>query len=150
MLLCTLWSTLDQCQWSNSSKSTPPSLVRESVSWRISTTLGWMTVSTPCSIPKDGSPYHSERYSNTLEDLTQQGIMTRVEKPIPQISSMVVVPKKNGTLHICLDPQDLKHAIQREHYPLTTNDRRCGYTTTWSQSIHSARCEKGVLACRAG
>jgi hypothetical protein len=33
---------------------------------------------------------------------------------------MVVVPKKNGTLRICLDPQDLNKAIQREHYPLPT------------------------------
>ena len=33
---------------------------------------------------------------------------------------MVVVPKKNGTLRICLDPKDLNCAIQREHYPLPT------------------------------
>ena len=33
---------------------------------------------------------------------------------------MVVVPKKNGTLHICLYPQDLNHAIWHEHYPLPT------------------------------
>ena len=33
---------------------------------------------------------------------------------------MVVVPKKNGALHICLDPKDLNKAIQHEHYPLPT------------------------------
>ena len=33
---------------------------------------------------------------------------------------MVVVPKKNGTLRICLDPKDLNKAILREHYPLPT------------------------------
>ena len=31
---------------------------------------------------------------------------------------MVAVTKKNGTLHICLDPKDLNHAIRHEHYPL--------------------------------
>ena len=33
---------------------------------------------------------------------------------------MVVVPKKDGTLRICLDPKDLNKAILREHYPLPT------------------------------
>ena len=33
---------------------------------------------------------------------------------------MVVVPKKNGALRICLDPKDLNKAIHREHYPLPT------------------------------
>jgi len=33
---------------------------------------------------------------------------------------MVVVPKKNGSLRICLDPKDLNKAIQRQHYPLPT------------------------------
>ena len=56
----------------------------------------------------------------TLIDLTRQGIITPVQEPTPWISSMVAVPKKNGTLRICLDPQDLNKAIQREHYPLPT------------------------------
>ena len=33
---------------------------------------------------------------------------------------MVVVPKKDGKLRICLDPRDLNKAIRREHYPLPT------------------------------
>ena len=32
---------------------------------------------------------------------------------------MVTVPKKDGKLHICLDPKDLNRAIQREHYALS-------------------------------
>lgn len=56
----------------------------------------------------------------TLDDMVQQGIITPVTKPTPWISSIVVVPKKNGTLRICLDPKDLNKAILREHYPLPT------------------------------
>ena len=56
----------------------------------------------------------------TLEDLVKQEILAPVTEPTPWISSMVVVPKKNGTLRICLDPQDLNKAILREHYPLPT------------------------------
>ena len=33
---------------------------------------------------------------------------------------MVVVPKKDGKLRVCLDPKDLNQAIQRKHYPLPT------------------------------
>ena len=61
-----------------------------------------------------------DQLKETLEGLVQQDIIAPVTKPTPWISSMVVVPKKNGTLRICLDPKDLNKAIQREHYPLPT------------------------------
>ena len=55
-----------------------------------------------------------------LHVMAKQDIIAPVTKPTPWISSMVVVPKKNGALRICLDPKDLNKAIQREHYPLPT------------------------------
>ena len=60
-----------------------------------------------------------ERLRETLE----------VTTPTPWISSMVVVPKKNGKLRICLGPMDLNCALQRENYPMPTieevDSRRC-------------------------
>ena len=35
---------------------------------------------------------------------------------------MVVEPKKNGKLCICLDPMDLNRALQRENYPMPTTE----------------------------
>ena len=61
-----------------------------------------------------------DRLKETLDDLVLQGIIAPVTTPTRWISSMVVVPKKNGTLRICLDPKDLNKAIQREHYPMPT------------------------------
>ena len=52
--------------------------------------------------------------------MVQQGIIVLVTTPTAWIRSMVVVPKKNGKLCICLDPKDLKKAILWEHYPLLT------------------------------
>ena len=52
--------------------------------------------------------------------MEKQGIIASVTTPTAWVSSMVVVPKKNGKLRICLDPKDLNQAIQREHYPLPT------------------------------
>ena len=61
-----------------------------------------------------------ERLRETLEDLERREIVARVTTPTSWISSMVVVPKPNGTLRICLDPKDLNRALQRENYPLPT------------------------------
>ena len=57
-----------------------------------------------------------ERLRETLDDFGR----FRVTTPTSWISSMVVVPKPNGTLRICLDPKDLNRALQRENYPLPT------------------------------
>ena len=36
------------------------------------------------------------------------------------LDQLTGLPKKNGRLRLCLNPQDLNKAIQREHYPLPT------------------------------
>ena len=62
-----------------------------------------------------------QRLRETLDDLEKREIITRVTTPTPWISSVVVVPKKNGKLRICLDPMDLNNsALQRENYPMPT------------------------------
>ena len=61
-----------------------------------------------------------EPLKRTLDILVEQDILAPVTKPKAWISSIVVVPKSNGLLHICLDPKDLNKAILREHYPLPT------------------------------
>ena len=55
-----------------------------------------------------------------LERLTERDIIAPVTAPTPWVSSLVVVPKKDGKLRLCLDPKDLNQVIQREHYPLPT------------------------------
>ena len=60
------------------------------------------------------------RLKETLDDLVCQEILAPVEQPTSWISSMVVVPQKDGTLRICLNPKDLNKAILREHYLLPT------------------------------
>ncbi len=64
-----------------------------------------------------------EQLRSTLEELVLQDIIAPVTQPTPWISSMVAVPKKNGRLRLCLDPQDINKTIQREHYPLPTIEK---------------------------
>ena len=54
-----------------------------------------------------------------LRELTEQGILEKVTVPTPWISNMVVVQKPNK-LRVCLDPNKLNTAIQRNHYPTPT------------------------------
>jgi len=61
-----------------------------------------------------------DQLKDTLDDLVKQQIIASVTGPTAWINSVVVVPKKNGTLRICLDPKDLNCHIQREHYQLPT------------------------------
>ena len=61
-----------------------------------------------------------DRLKETLDSLVTQSVIMLVTQPTPCINSIVVVPKKDGSLRICLDPKDLNHAIQREHYQLPT------------------------------
>ena len=67
----------------------------------------------PCRVPVA----IREHLRETLEDLEKREIIACMTMPTPWISSMVVVPKKNGKLCICLDPMDLNRALQRENYP---------------------------------
>ena len=60
------------------------------------------------------------RLHEELVHLQEQGIICAVTEPTEWVSSMVVVPKKNGKLRVCLDPKDLNRAVMREHYPLPT------------------------------
>ena len=61
-----------------------------------------------------------EQLKSELQRLTERDILAPVTAPTPWVSSLVVVPEKDGRLRLCLDPKDLNQAIQREHYPLPT------------------------------
>lgn len=61
-----------------------------------------------------------EQLKSTLGQLAKQNIVAPVTTPTPWISSLVIVPKKDGTLRLCIDPKDLNKAIMRENYPLPT------------------------------
>lgn len=79
----------------------------------------------PQSVPVQHAPRKvpvalRDRLKETLDQLSEQGIVAPVTEPTSWVSSMVVVPKSDGKLRICLDPKDLNQAIQREHYPLPT------------------------------
>lgn len=61
-----------------------------------------------------------ERVKEELDHMEKLGVIRKAEQPTEWMSSLVVVEKPNGKVRLCLDPQDLNNAIQREHYPMQT------------------------------
>lgn len=57
-----------------------------------------------------------------LDRMEDMGVVTKIDEPTPWVNSLVVVPKKNGDIRICMDPRDLNRAIQRQHYKLPTRE----------------------------
>ena len=50
------------------------------------------------------------------------GVISRVDQPTPWCAGMVVVPKKNGDIRICVDLKPLNSNVLREVHPLPTVD----------------------------
>ena len=50
------------------------------------------------------------------------GVLIAVEEPSVWVNQVAVVKKSDGSLRICMDPQPLNDALQREHYRLPTLD----------------------------
>ena len=57
-----------------------------------------------------------------LDKLEEQGVITKVNTPTDWVNSLVIVPKKNGNIRMCIDPRDLNRAIKRQHYKLPTRE----------------------------
>ena len=55
-----------------------------------------------------------------LKRCEKMGVITKVTEPTEWVNSIVLVPKSNGRLRICMDPKDLNKVIMRQHYPLPT------------------------------
>ena len=46
-----------------------------------------------------------------LISLEEQGIIEKVEGPTPWVSSLVIIPKKNGEVRLCIDMRRANKAI---------------------------------------
>ena len=56
----------------------------------------------------------------TLERLTRDGMVADVDCPTESVSNLVVVEKKDKSLHLCLDPKPLNAVIMRQRYVIPT------------------------------
>ena len=57
-----------------------------------------------------------------LEQMEALGVITRVEQPTDWCAGIVVVPKPNGSLRICVDLTKLNENVRRERHILPSVD----------------------------
>ena len=80
------------------------------------------TIRTDPSVPPVQHPRwkvpieYRDQIEKALDDMVLKGVITPVTKPTTWVSSLTYPHKPDGTLHICLDPEDLNKAIVQEHY----------------------------------
>ena len=72
----------------------------------------------------------------TLAQMEEQGVISKVQQPTPWCAGKVVVKKKNGRVHVCVDLKPLNHCVLREHHTLPKIDEtltQLSVATTFSK-----------------
>jgi len=88
------------------------------------------------------------RYEKLLR-IEKFEVIEQVERPTEWYSPCAVVPKKDGTIRVCVDFTQLNKAVKREYHPIPTSDEtlselrnarifskldaNCGY---WQMKLH--------------
>ena len=62
------------------------------------------------------------RVEDELKRMEDQGVISKVTQPTDWCSGMVVVPKPNGKVRICVDLTQLNKAVRREVHPMKSVD----------------------------
>ena len=77
----------------------------------------------PVAQPARRIPFHlRQKVSDALRKLEDQGIIEKVTGSTPFVSPLVVIPKKDGDIRLCVDMRMANKAIQRERHPTPTID----------------------------
>ena len=63
-----------------------------------------------------------DKLEKKLNELVNLDVIEKAEGPTPWISPVVVVPKPNGDLRLCVDIRQANIAIVRERHPIPTVD----------------------------
>ena len=64
-----------------------------------------------------------------LGRMESMGVISRVDQPTPWCAGIVVAPKKNGDIRICVDLKALNESVLREVYPIPKVDETLAQLT---------------------
>ena len=77
----------------------------------------------PVAQPMRRAPFSMrDKLEQKLNELVDLDVIERAEGPTPWISPVVVVPKPNGDIRLCVDMRQANGAIVRERHPIPTVD----------------------------
>ncbi len=63
-----------------------------------------------------------QRTEQELQRMERNGVISRVDEPTKWCAPMVVTPKSNDKVRVCVDLTQLNRYVQRENHPLPTTD----------------------------
>ena len=70
-----------------------------------------------------------DRVKEELVRMVSIGVISQVDQPTPWCAGIVVAPKRNGDIRICVDLKALNESVLREVYPLPTVDETLAQLT---------------------
>lgn len=101
------------------------------------------------SVPRRVPAARKKPLLDELCRMEKLGVIQKIEEPTDWCSPIVVVPKKNERIRVCIDFTRLNEAVRREYHPLPTTeetlselgsanvfsklDANCGY---WQMRLH--------------
>ena len=63
-----------------------------------------------------------QKVTDKLRELIEDDIIEPVQGPTPWVSPIVVAPKPNGDIRLCIDMRRVNEAVVRERFPFPTVD----------------------------
>ena len=63
-----------------------------------------------------------QKTKQELQRMEQNGVISRVDEPTEWCAPMVVTPKSNGKVRVCVDLTQLNRYVKRENHPLPTTE----------------------------
>ena len=75
-------------------------------------------LSTPCRIPLP----LTDKVKDELERMEKMRVISKIEKPTDRCAGIVVVPKPNGKIRLCVDLTKLNEGVCRERHILPSVD----------------------------
>ena len=63
-----------------------------------------------------------DKVREELERMERLGVISKVEDPTPWCDGLVVVPKRSGSVRLCVDLKPLNESVLREVHPIPSVD----------------------------
>lgn len=58
-----------------------------------------------------------------LDRMVGMGVIKKIEKPTEWCTPCIVIPKKSGSIRVCIDFTKLNESIMRNYHPLPTTNK---------------------------
>ena len=91
------------------------------------------------TVPRRVSISLMSKVKTELDRMEETGVISKINEPTEWCAGMVVVPKPNGNVRICVDLTKLNESVKRENFPLPAIDQTLGQLSD-AKFFQQTRC----------